>query len=79
MLTVSEPPFFEVLTAQVKFKEYCCKPHSPEDLKAAIRENIAAVSQDTLNKVMQNFEEILLKRKRTSSFRFRFGVNKICV
>ena len=43
-----------------KNKVYCNKPRTFNGLKVAISEEIATVSNDTLTKVMTNFEERLL-------------------
>ena len=48
------------LWGYLKSKVYCNKPRTLNDLKVAISEEIAAVSNDTLTKVMTNFEERLL-------------------
>ena len=44
-----------------QIKIYVRKPHTVDDLKVSIREEIATVSQEMLVNVMQNFE----KRLRT--------------
>ena len=49
----------DFLWGYLKSKVYCNKPRTLNDLKVAISKEIAAVSNDTLTKVM-NFEEILL-------------------
>ena len=48
------------LWGYLKSKVYCNKLCTLNDLKVAISEEIAAVSNDTLTKVMMNFEEKLL-------------------
>ena len=48
------------LWGYLKSKVYCNKPRTLNDLKVAMNEEIAAVSNDSLTKVMTNFEERLL-------------------
>jgi len=42
-----------------QIKVYVRKPHTVDDLKVSIREEIATVQQEMLVNVMQNFEERL--------------------
>ena len=47
------------LWGYLKSKVYMQKPHTVDDLKVSIREEIATVPQEMLVNVMQNFEERL--------------------
>ena len=49
------------LWGYLKGKVYVNKPRNTEELKAAIRQEIAAISEDVLERVMQNFYERLRK------------------
>jgi len=57
MFLISAYDFF--LRGYLKSKVYVRKPHTVDDLKVPIREEIATVPQEMSVNVMQNFEERL--------------------